>query len=113
MVLYGIVFIEQEFEADKLVVTGRFVAVTWLELAGYRRTNKKWSRTHGNVGGLLQWRSIWIKEGRHLIIEKCDEIEGNPWELDYSKVLLERRGYVMFVWDKDDLLRRYINIMQQ
>ena len=40
MVLYGIVFIEQEFEADKLVVTGRFVAVTWLELAGYRRTIK-------------------------------------------------------------------------
>ena len=39
MVLYGIVFIEKEFEADKLVVTDRFVAVTWLELAGYRHTS--------------------------------------------------------------------------
>ena len=39
MVLYGIVFIGKEFEADKLVVTDRFVAVTWLELAGYRHTS--------------------------------------------------------------------------
>ena len=39
MVLYGIVFIEKEFEADKLVVTDRFVAVTWLEFAGYRHTS--------------------------------------------------------------------------
>ena len=39
MVLYGIVFIEKEFEADKLVVTDRFIAVTWLELAGYRHTS--------------------------------------------------------------------------
>ena len=39
MVLYGIVFIEKEFEADKLVVTDRFVAVTWLELAGYRHAS--------------------------------------------------------------------------
>ena len=39
MVLDGIVFIEKEFEADKLVVTDRFVAVTWLELAGYRHTS--------------------------------------------------------------------------
>ena len=37
--MYGIVFIEKEFEADKLVVTDRFVAVTWLELAGYRHTS--------------------------------------------------------------------------
>ena len=39
MVLYGIVFIEKEFEADKLVVTDRFVAVTWLELVGYQHTS--------------------------------------------------------------------------
>lgn len=39
MVLYGIVFIEKEFEADKLVVTDRFVTVTWLELAGYQHTS--------------------------------------------------------------------------
>ena len=37
--MYGIVFIEKEFEADKLVVTDRFVAVTWLELAGYQHTS--------------------------------------------------------------------------
>ena len=63
MVLCGSVSVVQDFKANKVVVTS-WLDLTWLELLAYRHTLKV-SRAHGNAGGLLQWRSIWIQQGSY------------------------------------------------